>query len=176
VSSYAEHAVKDSIEVRRAEPSDATAIKEVYECEGVYSGTLQLPHPSAALWNKRLSNMPDNVYAFVATLDNSVVGNIGLEVCNNPRRRHVASFGMGVKDHAQGKGVGKALLKTALDLADNWLNLKRVELTVYVDNDAAIGLYKHFGFEIEGESGMYAFRNGHYVSAYHMARVRETIQ
>ncbi|WP_346658261.1 hypothetical protein [Endozoicomonas sp. 4G] len=49
-----------------------------------------------------------------------------------------------------------------------------MELTVYIDNQAAIGLYKKFGFVIEGESVMYAFRNGEYVSAYHMARLKNT--
>ena len=164
--------MEKSIEVRRAEPSDAVAIKEIYECEGVYSATLQLPYPSEALWLKRMNGMPDHVYAFVAIFDGRVAGNIGLEVNTNPRRRHVASFGMGVKDQAQGKGIGKALLTAVLDLADNWLNLKRVELTVYVDNKPAIKLYEQFGFKIEGESSMYAFRDGHYVSAYHMARVQ----
>ncbi|HGS4599259.1 TPA: GNAT family N-acetyltransferase, partial [Vibrio cholerae] len=80
-------------------------------------------------------------------------------------------FGMGVKDDVQGLGVGSALLKTVIDLADNWLNLKRIELTVYVDNERAINLYKKFGFVIEGESKDYAFRNGSYVDVYHMARV-----
>lgn len=63
------------------------------------------------------------------------------------------------------------MLSAAVDLADNWLNLKRLELTVYVDNDPAINLYKKFGFIIEGESALYAFRNGEYVSVYHMARL-----
>ncbi|MBF4242980.1 GNAT family N-acetyltransferase, partial [Vibrio anguillarum] len=83
----------------------------------------------------------------------------------------VGTFGMGVKDDVQCLGVGSALLKTVIDLADNWLNLKRIELTVYVDNERAINLYKKFGFEIEGESKAYAFRNGSYVDVYHMARV-----
>lgn len=93
------------------------------------------------------------------------------EIFASPRRRHVASFGMGIKDNVQGKGVGSALLATAIDLADNWLNLKRIEITVYVDNERAINLYKKFGFELEGESKAYAFRNGEYVNVYHMARI-----
>jgi len=32
--------------------------------------------------------------------------------------------------------VGTALMGAALDLADNWLNLGRIELRVYVDNAA----------------------------------------
>jgi putative acetyltransferase len=43
---------------------------------------------------------------------------------------------MAVRDDWQGKGVGTALMEAALDLADNWLNLTRIELRVYVDNAA----------------------------------------
>ncbi len=93
------------VEVRRAEPSDARAIKEIYECENAYKGTLQLPNPSLELWEKRTSNLPDNVYAYVALLDGEIVGNLGFEVCASPRRRHVGSFGMGVKDNVQGKAL-----------------------------------------------------------------------
>lgn len=160
-----------TVEIRRAEPSDARAIKQIYECKNAYSSTLQLPHPSLTLWEKRTTDVPDNVFVYVALVDGEIVGNLGFEVCTSPRRRHVASLGMGVKDDVQGRGVGSALLATVIDLADNWLNLKRIELTVYSDNDRAINLYKKFSFAVEGESKAYAFRNGEYVSAYHMARV-----
>jgi putative acetyltransferase len=60
-----------------------------------------------------------------------------------------------------------------LDLADNWLNLTRIELSVYTDNAAGLALYKKFGFEIEGTHRRYAFRGGRYVDAYSMARVRD---
>lgn len=59
-----------------------------------------------------------------------------------------------------------------MDLADNWLNLQRLELTVYSDNAAAIALYRKFGFEQEGCSPAYAFREGRFVDALHMGRVR----
>ena len=159
------------IKVRRTEPSDAKGIKEVYECHDAQMHTFFLPYPSTDKWEKHLVTMPDNVYAYIAVVDGEVVGSIGFEVCVNPRRRHVASFGMGVKDSAAGQGVGSALMSTVIELADKWLNLKRIELTVFVDNDRAIKLYKKFGFEVEGESPAFAFRNGEYKSVYHMARI-----
>ena len=161
------------IEIRRTEASDAQAVKEVYECANAYSNTLQLPNPSIDDWQKRLSAIPENIYSYVALLDGKIVGNIGFHLCTNPRRRHVASFGMGVKDEAQGLGVGTQLLATVIDLADNWLNLTRIELTVYKDNERAIDLYKKFDFTIEGESEAYAFREGEFVSVYHMGRVKQ---
>ena len=54
-------------------------------------------------------------------------------------------------------------MRTMLDVADNWLNLRRLELTVYVDNEAAIALYKKFGFIIEGRLRQDAFRAGEFV-------------
>jgi len=36
----------------------------------------------------------------------------------------------------------------------------------------AIALYEKFGFEVEGTHRRYAFRNGEYVDAYSMARLR----
>ena len=60
----------------------------------------------------------------------------------------------------------------ALDLADDWLNLRRIELEVYVDNTPAVRLYERHGFAIEGTLRDYAFRGGGYVDAYAMARLR----
>ncbi|MNE93505.1 putative acetyltransferase YhhY [compost metagenome] len=64
------------------------------------------------------------------------------------------------------------MLATVLDLADNWMNVQRVELSVYADNDAAIGLYRKFGFETEGLFRQYAVRDGQLVDALSMARLR----
>lgn len=38
------------IQVRRAEASDAKALKEIYECPNTYTETLQLPYPSVEIW------------------------------------------------------------------------------------------------------------------------------
>jgi L-phenylalanine/L-methionine N-acetyltransferase len=66
------------------------------------------------------------------------VGSLSLETSPTRwRMRHVGSIGMAVRDDWQGQGVGTALMEAALDLADNWLNLTRIELRVYVDNAAA---------------------------------------
>ncbi len=59
-----------------------------------------------------------------------------------------------------------------VDLADNWLGLTRLDLRVYVDNVPAITLYRKFGFEIEGTHQRFAFRDGEYVDAHVMARLR----
>jgi putative acetyltransferase len=59
-----------------------------------------------------------------------------------------------------------------IDLADNWLGLHRIELTVYVDNAPAIHLYEKIGFVIEGTARDFALRGGVYVDVHTMARLR----
>jgi putative acetyltransferase len=59
-----------------------------------------------------------------------------------------------------------------IDLADNWLGIRRLELTVYADNTAAVHLYEKFGFRIEGTLSQFARRAGTLVDAYSMARLR----
>jgi putative acetyltransferase len=77
-----------------------------------------------------------------------------------------------VHDRYQGLGLGEALMKAAIDLADKWLNVRRIELTVFTDNQPALALYRKFGFATEGILRQYAFRDGEFVDAYTMARLR----
>jgi putative acetyltransferase len=60
-----------------------------------------------------------------------------------------------------------------IELADKWLNLTRLELEVYTDNEPAIRLYKKFEFVIEGTHINFAYRDGHYVDAHFMARLKK---
>jgi len=79
------------------------------------------------------------------------------------------------RDDWQGKGAGTALMQAAVDLADNWLNLLRLELEVYADNEPAIKLYQKFGFMAEGTLHQFAYRNGELVDALAMARLKSAV-
>ncbi len=161
------------VSIRHAEPADAEALHRIFSGPRVIEGTLQLPLPSVEMWRKRISEMPEGVYSLVACANGEVVGALGLETYPTLwRRRHVGQIGMAVRDDWQGRGVGTALMEAVLDLAESWLGLTRIELSVYTDNAAGVALYKKFGFEIEGTHCRYAFRNGEYVDAYSMARMR----
>jgi putative acetyltransferase len=163
----------EGLHIRRAEPGDCLAIHEIFSCPNVFAGTLQLPYPSLEQWRQRLVEPPDGTYNLVAVVGDRVVGMLGVHTFpNKPRRRHAGTIGMGVHDEWQGKGVGAGLMRAGLDLADNWLNLRRLELEVYTDNEAAIRLYEQFGFEREGTLRQHAFRDGRFVDSYVMARLR----
>ncbi len=160
--------------VRRAEPDDYKSIYQVWAGPKAVWGTLQLPFPSAELWRKRLAEPPEGTFNLLACVENEIVGQLGLHTFpNHPRRRHAGQIGMAVRDDWQGKGAGTALMGAAVDLADKWLNLTRLELDVYTDNEPAIRLYKKFGFVIEGTLVNYAYRDGQFVDTYTMARLRK---
>ena len=162
-----------NVSVRHAEPDDAPTIHRILSGPRVVAGTMQLPLQSVEGLRKRFfCETREGLYHLVGCIDEEVVRHLGLETFTRPRRRHVGQIGMAVRDDRQGKGVGTALMEAALDLADNWINLTRLELSVYTDNMAGVALYEKFGFEVEGTHRRYAFRNGEYVEAYSMARIR----
>ena len=159
------------MKVRSSVSTDAAAIMAIYQQPSCYAATLQLPYPSLDKWQAFLGADNPHFYNHVAEVDGTIVGQIGMDVMTNPRRKHVANIGMAVDEHWQGKGVGKALLDSMLVLANKWLAIKRIELEVYTDNQAAIALYQQSGFVTEGTAKGYAFRDGKYTDVYLMARV-----
>jgi len=167
-----------TVMIRRTEPSDYEAVQRILASPKVVWGTLQLPFPSIEQWRKRLAEPPEGLFSLVACVENNeVVGQLALQTFpNRPRRRHVGQIGMAVRDDWQGKRVGTALMQAAIDLADNWLNLTRLELELFVENTPAIRLYEKCGFTIEGTLVDFAFRDGQYVDTYIMARLRGQMQ
>ena len=156
--------------IRAMEPEDLPDLTEAWNQPLAYAGTLQLPYASLEARQQRHAATP-GMTRLVAVIDGKVIGMLGLNRFTD-RRAHVASFGMAVHDAYAGRGAGAALLGAAIDLADNWLQIKRLELSVYADNARAIGLYERFGFEREGLQRAYAWRGGGYVDSLTMARLR----
>jgi putative acetyltransferase len=157
--------------VRHLEARDVVQIQAIYSEPGAYGNTLQVPYQSAEHWEKKLAR--EGLTSLVAVRGDDVLGHLSVEVFRHPRRRHVATLGMGVKAAARGTGVGSVLLNAAIDLCDNWLDVSRIELEVYTDNDAGLALYSRCGFEIEGTCKRYAFRDGRYVDVHIMARIKQ---
>lgn len=143
---------------------------EIHSDPLIARDVLQIPYATLDDWRTRLQGGSVRQRTLVAEIDGEVVGGLGLTVFEG-RRSHAGAFGMAVARDSQGHGVGSALVKAALDLADNWYKLHRLELEVYTENERAIALYKKFGFEIEGTMKAYAIRDGKFADAYRMARI-----
>jgi putative acetyltransferase len=157
--------------VRLLESRDIPGIQAIYSDPGAYANTLQLPYQSAEHWEQKLAR--EGLTSLVAVRGDEVIGRLSLEVLQLPRRRHVATLGMGVKASARRTGVGSVLLNAAIELCEKWVDVSRIELEVYTGNVAGVALYSKFGFEIEGTCKRYAFRDGQYVDAHIMARVKQ---
>jgi putative acetyltransferase len=162
-----------TILIRAAEPNDYQEIQQIFLGPKVIWGTLQMPFPSVEMWRKRLAESSEGTVRLVACLEQKLIGQLDIHTFpSRPRRRHVGKIGMAVRDEFQGKRVGTALLQAAVDSADQWLNLLRLELEVFSDHEPAIRLYKRFGFAIEGTLVRFAYRAGQYVDVYSMARLK----
>ncbi|MBC7461433.1 MAG: GNAT family N-acetyltransferase [Thermoleophilia bacterium] len=173
-------AARAGVIIRATRLDDLDAIHETLMDPGVIPTTLQVPFTSIEArrdWlAASLRNRLDRSLVAEAIDGGEVVGNLGLMVAAAPRRRHVADLGMSVRDAWQGRGVGTALLAAACDVADNWLQLRRIELEVYPDNLAGLALYRRFGFVEEGRRIGDSFRNGTYADTLVMGRLRPDLR
>lgn len=166
--------VKPAVALRAVHPADAPAITALREEAGIRHGTMALPFSRIADSEAFLARLTPNDHMIVAEIGGAIAGAASLHR-QAGRRNHAAILGIMVAGARQRQGVGTAMLGAMVDLADRWLDLKRLELTVYADNERAVALYRKFGFEIEGRLRGYAFRDGAYTDALSMARLNFTL-
>ena len=161
------------ITIRPLRLTDAEDIHELMHMPNVLWSSSRLPSTTAEEWRLALEQwiQDERMHVFVADIQNKVVGIVRVRV-GEGRTRHVGELAMAVHDKHQGQGIGKMLMLTVIDLADNWLNLVRLTLDVYTDNERAMRLYKNFDFEIEGRIRSGSYRNGKYIDSYLMSRLR----
>ncbi|HII01901.1 TPA: GNAT family N-acetyltransferase [Methanosarcinaceae archaeon] len=156
--------------IRPVNLSDAGDINDMRRQEGIRDKTLALATETLAFTEAFIRNFGTDDHVLVAEKDGKVVGMIGIHLLKSARQRHTAALGMMVRAEFQGQGIGKKLMENILDLADNWLMLVRIELDVTEDNDRAIGLYRSFGFEVEGKKKYSIIKGGKYADLLMMAR------
>ncbi len=160
------------ITIRPLRLSDTDDIYEIMHMPNALWGTALLPSTTIETWRKTIEGWvtDEHLHVFVADIGEKVVGVINLKV-RQGRQSQVGVITLVVHDMYQGQSIGKMLMITVIDLADNWLNLLRLELDVYTDNERAINLCKRFDFEIEGRKHCNAFRSGVYIDSYIMGRL-----
>lgn len=160
------------VTIRAFEMADWEDVAVLFLAPNCRAGTLQMPFQSRDHIKYKLANPPLGMHRLVAVIDSEqkVVGFVSLRTFSD-RRAHVGSIGIFVHDDYQNRGIGSRLMAAIINLAENWLNLKRLELQVNTDNSSAIRLYEKFGFEKEGTLRKNAFRDGAYIDAYTMAKV-----
>ncbi|MFA5930714.1 MAG: GNAT family N-acetyltransferase [archaeon] len=145
----------------------AKKLRDIWIKQGVIEYTLQTKKLTVKDTLKKLINNQGKT--FVAIINNIPVGCVAIRFFNG-RRNHTAEIVIFVDPTQQSTGIGTKLIKTALKTIKE-KKLKRLELEVNADNKKAIGLYKKFGFKIEGKKRKAVQRGTKLVDNYIMARI-----
>jgi RimJ/RimL family protein N-acetyltransferase len=133
---------RDRIEIRPAGESDRRPLAQLFaavaeERDGIAAEPPIDVEKRAASW--RLEG------TLVATAADEVVGMLHVD----PSRFGFGEIGMMVSRDWRGRGVGTALVAAAIEWGREH-GLHKLSLSVFPHNEAAIGLYRKFGFTEEG--------------------------
>ena len=112
---------------------------------------------------------------FVALDQDNLVGCCDIVVKPRPTLRHSGVLGIGVLSSHRGRGIGRALMGTALQAAVAY-GLARVELFVRTDNSHALRLYEKLGFTVEGVLRQHLLIDGVFRDSYLMSILYEKAQ
>lgn len=150
--------------------TDAAELNALANLPGVRWGTTHMPYLKLEATERWLAESV-GAFGLIAELEGRVVGNANWRRFDG-RTAHVAEVGMMVHDDHVGRGIGGALLAALIEAADDWHDLRRLQLHVMHDNLAAIRLYERFGFVREGRLHGHVFRAGRDEDVVAMARRR----
>jgi UDP-4-amino-4,6-dideoxy-N-acetyl-beta-L-altrosamine N-acetyltransferase len=120
-----------------------------------------ISHAQEERWFDRKLNDKDSELFAIETLDGTHIGNIELFGFHRTHRWSELGVVLGEKAY-WGQGYGSDAIRTLLRFAFEELNLHRVQLRVYEDNERAIRAYRKCGFELEGRMRDAVFRRGRY--------------
>lgn len=162
----------DEVTIRAIRPDDVVDITALHNRPLVQRGTLRMPFQRESFFQNRIDNLPPGNTWLVADTEGAVVGEAGLMV-RGGRQAHRGDLFCAVHDEFWGRGIGRALCVALLDVADNWLGLRRIQLEAYIDNARAIALYRTLGFEDEGVLRADSMRDGALIDTLVMARLRQ---
>jgi RimJ/RimL family protein N-acetyltransferase len=152
--------VHDDYVIRPAHPRDAAALVALAEeIASEPQGWLISDGDWRTVMDERrylraLRRYPDAA-VFVAETDRGIVGRLSLGRDPHPASRHVADLGLMVAITSRRRGIGRALLRQAVEWAREG-GVRKLELHVFPHNEPAIALYEEFGFRREG------YRRDHY--------------
>ena len=114
----------------------------------------------------------DSGTLYVMEMDNQVLGTYRL-IRKPARQSHILYLGgFTIKHTEKGKGLGRQALAHIIEEAKA-ANIKRIELTVDLQNHAAVNLYKKMGFETEGiiRKNYFLAAEGRYYDEYLMSLI-----
>ena len=163
-----------NITYREAEPSDAGKFLEYCKIVGAETDNLTFGAEGLSLsisqeadFIRKFAGNPGSIM-LVAFDEGELIGTGAVSVISGkPRFAHRREIAISVRKDYWGKGIGTGLMKLLLDFAKK-SGAEVLELEVRSDNEAAIALYKKFGFEKAGQNEKFFKINGEFFSADYM--------
>ncbi len=142
------------ISVRLLTSADAEAYRSVrlqaLQEQPPAFGSLPQDEPNLSEVAAQLSASDERSF-FGAFQGEQLIGIIRLSRYSAPNEKHRAYIaGLYVRPPFRRHGCGRALVREALSRAANAAGIRRVNLTVVTQQEAAIRLYQSFGFRIYG--------------------------
>lgn len=100
-------------------------------------------------WFNNIGQDGSVMFAIRYTPEDKLIGIVHITSINNTHRSASIIIKIGNKEY-RGKGYGRTALALVVNFSWADLNLHRLSLTVYHDNEPAIRAYKAVGFQLEG--------------------------
>jgi RimJ/RimL family protein N-acetyltransferase len=112
----------------------------------------------------------DNQTIFIAEKDDQLIGYLAAYGGRYKRNMQTVYVVTGILQGFTSQGLGTRLLEQLEEWAKK-RKMHRLDLTVTVNNEAALALYRKSGFEIEGRKKHSLFINDSYVDEFWMAKL-----
>lgn len=158
----------EELVIREATPQDAAGLLDYVEAisgesdnltfgPGEFDLTLAQEQEYLAAVQKR-----STAIYLVGFLGDELVASLSFTAGLRKRMSHAGEFGMSVRKSHWNKGIGAAMLGAFLDWCRHTGEIRKVNLRVRVDNQAAIHLYTKFGFKLEGRRSREFYLGGEF--------------
>lgn len=132
-----------------------------------------LPSTQEDELRKELCGLPRTHHLLVAEHEGQVIGAVHLVQYAGRRSHSGAIKSLAVHPAWQGRGAGTALLQAAIDLAEKWLGLTRLDMTVPAPAGTALALGEKLGFAQEAVLRADLAHQGRLIDAVVMGRVTQ---
>lgn len=168
--------IGEKVHLRALTESDSAAYKswindrKLVQYNATYTPISDINHNE---WFSSVTRNADiAIFSIIEATANSLIGSCSLRHIDHLHKNAELQIRIG-KATKRGAGLGTEAVFLLLTHAFNDLNLNRVYLNVFSDNQRAIHAYKKSGMTIEGELRQACFINGAYQNVIVMSILRD---
>lgn len=134
-------------------------VKEGAKIGGSRKATIQQEIENVAFFIKKVEKK-ESVY-LVIEKDGKIAGEANI-TRKTGIKSHIGELGIALGKEIRGIGLGKLLMDSVISEAKKNLKIDIIELEGFSQNEAALSLYKKFGFKVAGKVKRGIKRNGRY--------------